>query len=57
MMGEAVAEFRQALTIDPSFAAARYYLANTYRELGRNERAREELEAAIARGTRRTRNS
>ena len=48
MMGEAVAEFRQALTIDPSFAAARYYLANTYRELGRYERAREELEAAIA---------
>ena len=48
MMGEAVAEFRQALTIDPSFAAARYYLANIYRELGRNERAREELETAIA---------
>ena len=48
MMGEAVAELRQALTLNPKFAPARYYLANIYRELGRNERAREELETAIA---------
>ena len=47
-MGEAVAELRQALTLDPKFAPARFYLANIYRDLGRFERAREELETAMA---------
>jgi len=48
LMGEAVAELRQALTLDPSFVPARVYLAHIYLDLGRNERAREELEAALA---------
>jgi tetratricopeptide (TPR) repeat protein len=47
-MGEAVAELRQALAISPTFVPARVYLAHIYMDLGRNERAREELEAALA---------
>jgi tetratricopeptide (TPR) repeat protein len=47
MMGEAVAEFRQALEIDPNFAPARFYLAHIYMDLGRPARAKEELEAAL----------
>jgi tetratricopeptide (TPR) repeat protein len=47
-MGEAVAELRQALAIDPTFAPARFYLAHIYLDLGRFERAREELDAALA---------
>ena len=47
MMGEAVAEFRQALEIDPNFAPARFYLAHIYMDLGRAARAKEELEAAL----------
>ena len=48
LMGEAVAELRQALEINPEFVPARYYLAHIYLDLGRNERAREELQAALA---------
>jgi tetratricopeptide (TPR) repeat protein len=48
LVGEAVAELRQALSLDPSFVPARLYLALIYMELGRYERAREELEAANA---------
>jgi tetratricopeptide (TPR) repeat protein len=47
MLAEAVAEFRQALALDPTLVAARFYLANAYLDLGRAERAREELEAAL----------
>ena len=47
LMGEAVAELRQALALDPSSVPARYFLAHIYFELGRNERAREELDAGL----------
>jgi tetratricopeptide (TPR) repeat protein len=47
MLAEAVAEFRQALALDPTLVAGRFYLANAYMDLGRAERAREELEAAL----------
>jgi tetratricopeptide (TPR) repeat protein len=47
LIGEAVAELRQALEINPEFVPARYYLAHIYLDLGRNERAREELQAAL----------
>jgi len=47
LMGETVAEFRQALALNPDFVPARFYLANIYLELGRPARAREELEAAL----------
>lgn len=49
MLAEAVAEFRQALALDPSLAAARYYLASVYLDLGRPERARDELTTALER--------
>jgi tetratricopeptide (TPR) repeat protein len=48
LVGEAVAELRQALALDPSSVPARYFLAHIYFELGRNERAREELDAGLA---------
>lgn len=48
MLAEAVAEFRQALALDSRLATARFYLANAYLDLGRAERAREELELALA---------
>jgi len=48
LMGETVAEFRQALSLDPDFIPARFYLANVYLDLGRPARAREELEVALA---------
>ena len=47
-IAEAVAEFRQALAIDPHDAPTRLYLAYAYRDLGRLERAREELQTALA---------
>jgi tetratricopeptide (TPR) repeat protein len=47
MMGEAVAEFRQALALNPGLVPARFYLAHVYLDLGRPERAREELEDAL----------
>jgi len=48
MMGESVAEFRQALELDPNLAPARLYLAYVYLDLGRVERARDELQTALA---------
>ena len=51
-MGEAVAELRQALALDPTFVPARFYLAHIYLDLGRFERAREELDAALAQAPR-----
>jgi tetratricopeptide (TPR) repeat protein len=47
LMGETVAELRQALALNPDFVPARFYLANVYLELGRAARAREELELAL----------
>jgi tetratricopeptide (TPR) repeat protein len=48
LVGEAVAELRQALALNSSFVPARFYLAHIYLDLGRAERAREELETARA---------
>jgi Tfp pilus assembly protein PilF len=48
LMGEAVAELRQALALNSSFVPARFYLAHIYLDLGRAAKAREELEAALA---------
>jgi tetratricopeptide (TPR) repeat protein len=47
MMGEAIAEFRQALALNANLAPARLYLSHVYLDLGRGERAREELETAL----------
>ena len=46
-MGEAVAELRQALALNPGFAPAHLYLAHIYLDLGRAGRAREEMWAAL----------
>ena len=48
LTGEAIAELRQALAINSSFVPARFYLAHIYLDLGRAERAREELQTALA---------
>src|SRR5262245_9838811 len=48
LMGEAAGELRQALEIDPSLIPARLYLAHLYLDLARPERAREELQSALA---------
>ena len=48
LTGEAIAELRQALALNSSFVPARFYLAHIYLDLGRAERAREELETALA---------
>lgn len=48
LMGEAVAELRQALALNPAFVPARFYLAHLYLDLGRAERAREELQTALS---------
>lgn len=47
LMGEAVAELRQALALNPDFTAAHVYLARIYLDLGRAARAREELNSAL----------
>jgi tetratricopeptide (TPR) repeat protein len=47
MLAEAVAEFRQALAIEPGLVAARVALARIYLDIGRPERAREEAQAAL----------
>jgi Flp pilus assembly protein TadD len=47
VMGEAVAELRQALALNPAMAPARLYLAYVYLDLGRAERARQELTTAL----------
>jgi tetratricopeptide (TPR) repeat protein len=48
LMGESVAEFRQALALNPKLTLARLALARVYLDMARASRAREELE--IARG-------
>lgn len=48
LMGEAVAELRQALALNPGFVPAHFYLAHLYLDLGRAERAREELTAGLS---------
>ena len=47
VMGEAVSELRQAIDLDPSLVPARVYLAHLYLDLGRPERARDELQTAL----------
>jgi len=47
MMSEAVAEFRQAIALNPGYVPARLYLAYVYLDIGRPQRAKEELEAAL----------
>jgi len=49
MLAESVAEFRQAIEIDPNLSPARFYLAHVYLDMGRPGRAKEELEAALER--------
>lgn len=48
LLGEAAGELRQAIQLDPSLAPARLYLAHLYLDLARPERAKEELQAALA---------
>lgn len=47
LLGEAVAELRQAIALKPSLALARLTLARVYLDMARATRAREELEAAL----------
>ena len=47
LIGEAVAELRQALALNPSLALARMTLARVYLDLARADRAREELAVAL----------
>jgi tetratricopeptide (TPR) repeat protein len=47
LLGEAKAELRQALALNPGYVPARYYLAQLYLQVGRAERAKEEMEAAL----------
>ena len=47
LMGEAVAELRQALALDQTLTPARLYLAYVYLDLGRIDRARDELQTAL----------
>jgi tetratricopeptide (TPR) repeat protein len=47
LKGEAIAEFRQALDLNPGLVPVRFYLARLYLDLGRAARAREELETAL----------
>ena len=49
LLGEATGELRQAIDLDPSLVPARLYLAHLYLELGRPERAREQLQTALER--------
>ena len=47
LLGETIAEFRQALDVSPGFVPPRFFLAQVYLDLGRAERAREQLEAGL----------
>lgn len=49
MLGEAKAEFRQALDLNPDLMPARFFIAQVYLELARPEKAREELNAGLQR--------
>ena len=46
-MGEAVAELRQALALNPELTQARLILARVYLDLARASRARDELQVAL----------
>jgi len=48
MVAEAKAELQQALDLDPSLLWAHFYLAKVYIDLGRNDKAKEELERGLA---------
>src|SRR5229473_7312482 len=47
MVAEAKAELQQALYLDPSLLWARFYLAKIYIDLGRYDKAKEELELGL----------
>ena len=47
-MGEAKAELQEALALDPHLLWARFYLAKAYIDLGKYEKAKEELELGLA---------
>jgi tetratricopeptide (TPR) repeat protein len=47
MVAEAKAEFQQALDLDPGLVWARFYLAKVYLDIGRPDKAKAELEAAL----------
>jgi len=47
LMGDAVGELRQAVTLKPSLLMARLTLARVYMDMSRHGRAKEELEAAL----------
>ncbi|HEY3127820.1 MAG TPA: tetratricopeptide repeat protein [Acidobacteriota bacterium] len=47
MLSEAKAEFVQALAIDPKLIWSRFYLARIYLDLGRPQKAKEQLESAL----------
>jgi Tfp pilus assembly protein PilF len=47
LMGEAVAELRQAIALKPSLLMARLALARVYLDMARASRAREELQVAL----------
>ena len=49
LLSEAVAELRQAIALNPAYLPARLYLAYIYLDIGRPQRAKEELEAALER--------
>jgi len=49
MIPDAKAEFQQALDLDPQLVPARFFLAQIYFDLGRFEKVRDELTAALAR--------
>ena len=48
LMAEAIGELRQAVALDPSLVPAYLYLAHLYLDLSRPDRAKEELQAALA---------
>src|SRR5947208_3165763 len=47
MIAEAKAELQQALNLDPDLFWARFYLARVYIDVGRNDKAKEELERGL----------
>ncbi len=47
LAGEAKAELRQALDLNPNLVAARYVLAQVYLDMGRFESVRDEMQAAL----------
>src|SRR5437867_6499594 len=47
LIAEAKAELQQALNLDPDLLWARFYLARVYIDLGRIDKAREQLERGL----------